>query len=417
MRLFASFSLLAVAGLGAFFVHCSGDDSNLVELTVGDGGGVCDPATCPGEDTDCHVRACEVGSCVFKNTAQGTPTKSQVAGDCAKQVCDGAGGLQRVNDDGDAPSDSNECTADSCVNGKPSYANLGATAKCGTGAMTHCNGQGACVGCTAGGECPHGACVNPVCNGGMCSVVNKTDGSDGDPALAQTAGDCKNAVCLGGIPGAVALNDPPPNSTQCTAGECNGMNPVQTPLSVGTCNVGAGKYCNAGACVECRVDAHCGNSDECGTYTCSAAKACMITFATNGTPVAAQILKDCKKVVCDGAGGTVTVADTGDIPDDPTPKDCKKLACNSMGNAVTVADTTDIPDDPTPKDCKKLACNSMGNAVTANDNLDLPIDGNACTDDRCVAGVPSNPNRPNGYTPCTKSGGGAGACDGNGTCK
>jgi hypothetical protein len=62
-------------------------------------------------------------------------------------------------------------------------------------------------------------------------------------------------------------------------------------------------------------------------------------------------------------------------------------------------------------DCQENQCDGAGAIVSVADNGDVPVDNNACTDDVCTAGVPSNPDTLAG-TSC-----GAGLfCDGEGTC-
>ena len=64
-----------------------------------------------------------------------------------------------------------------------------------------------------------------------------------------------------------------------------------------------------------------------------------------------------------------------------------------------------------PGDCKVLECDGSGTAVSVEDDTDLPVDGNACTDDVCTAGTPSNPP-----LAAAVSCGGRNLCDGQGHC-
>jgi hypothetical protein len=64
-------------------------------------------------------------------------------------------------------------------------------------------------------------------------------------------------------------------------------------------------------------------------------------------------------------------------------------------------------------DCRSQQCDGAGNLVDAIDNTDLPVDGNACTDDLCTGGVPSNPALAAG-TSCHQGAGNV--CDGAGAC-
>ncbi len=61
-------------------------------------------------------------------------------------------------------------------------------------------------------------------------------------------------------------------------------------------------------------------------------------------------------------------------------------------------------------DCQTLVCDGMGGVTSQADNADVPLDGNDCTLDVCVAGMPANQPSPAG-TSCM-----GGTCDGMGTC-
>jgi hypothetical protein len=60
--------------------------------------------------------------------------------------------------------------------------------------------------------------------------------------------------------------------------------------------------------------------------------------------------------------------------------------------------------------CQKAACVN-GACTSVVDDTDLPVDGNACTDDVCSGGVPSNPPKASG-TSC----GSGKMCNGSGAC-
>src|SRR6185436_15543127 len=98
-----------------------------------------------------------------------------------------------------------------------------------------------------------------------------------------------------------------------------------------------------------------GVDDECKSRTCSVG-VCGFAFTASGTAVAAQVAGNCQKSQCDGSGNTVNVADDADVPAD---------------------------------------------------------DGAQCTDDVCVAGVPSHPARATN-TACNQNGGAF--CDAAGAC-
>jgi hypothetical protein len=80
---------------------------------------------------------------------------------------------------------------------------------------------------------------------------------------------------------------------------------------------------------------------------------------------------------------------------------------------VTPSGTPSV--DQTAGDCHQRQCDGTGGVNVVIDNNDKPVDGNACTDDVCTAGVPSNPNTTAGPAPagCPS---GLNFCDGAGNC-
>ena len=62
------------------------------------------------------------------------------------------------------------------------------------------------------------------------------------------------------------------------------------------------------------------------------------------------------------------------------------------------------PTGQTAGDCKKVQCDGAGQSQTVNDDTDKPVDSNACTQDLCNAGHPSNPAETAG-TACSQNGG------------
>jgi hypothetical protein len=77
------------------------------------------PSDCPGTDSACHHRTCEMNTCgVFNEAAGAAP--AQASGDCHTVHCDGSGVASDDVDDTDVPVDTNECTQDVCTGGTPS---------------------------------------------------------------------------------------------------------------------------------------------------------------------------------------------------------------------------------------------------------------------------------------------------------
>jgi hypothetical protein len=323
--------------------------------SCGAGGLVCDGAsacvacisasTCPGTDTECQSRTCVSGACGVGFKAAGTLLSSQIANDCKKAQCDGAGATQTVNDDTDLPVDNNPCTSDVCTAGVPSNPALAVGTTCGGTSI--CNGVGVCVGCVTANDCPGSdtECHARTCTAGVCGVSNTAAGT---ALIAQTAGDCKKVQCDGA--GAVQTvnddTDKPVDNNLCTGDVCTAGVPSNPPVASGS-SCGPTLLCNAtGSCVGCVTPSDCGTDTACQTRTCSPTGMCGVVNVATGTPVAAQVAGDCRQVQCDGNGQTT--------------------------NAIF--------------------------------NTDLPVDGNDCTQDLCSSGMPSNPPQPAQFS-CSQSGG------------
>ena len=208
-------------------------------------------ATCPGKDSECSQRACISGGCSMSPTPAGTAVQVQSPGDCAKNVCDGSGGVVASPDDGDVQDDGNQCTTDGCSAGDPTHTPVAIGTVCGP--QQTCNAAGSCIGCSTNADCPgpdtecqSRACMNGVC--GFNYVPVKT------PVGVQSAGDCKSSVCngAGGIAVVADNNDLPSDDNDCTDDVCSAGSPSNPPSSAGTaCSLG-GTVCNGnGQCAAC----------------------------------------------------------------------------------------------------------------------------------------------------------------------
>jgi len=130
------------------------------------------PASCPGVDTDCQSRTCTSGVCGFSFQPAGTPTSSQIPGDCHRNECDGAGGIIPVVDNADLPIDGQQCTDDVCVAGNPSHPPSPIGTACTQGGGVVCDGSGTCVQCVAPSDCPgtDSTCQARTCNANLCGL-------------------------------------------------------------------------------------------------------------------------------------------------------------------------------------------------------------------------------------------------------
>ena len=199
-----------------------------------DGGGTCVNCTleseCPGTDTDCQIRTCTFGACGISFFAPGTVRSAahQVAGDCAKATCDGAGGTGTpIVDNTDVPKDNNACTSDVCTAGVPSNPDFPARTTCGTGDL--CDGSGTCVQCLLASDCPGATtdCAAPACTAGVCGTTFQAPGT---VVAAQTSGDCLDQVCdgAGNVVPSTDTDDVPNDNNDCTLDTCTGSTPGHT---------------------------------------------------------------------------------------------------------------------------------------------------------------------------------------------
>jgi EGF domain len=181
------------------------------------------------------------------------------------------------------------------------------------------------------------------------------DGLGGAPTTTSSTISSSSSSSAGGSGGSggstcVPVDDKNP----CTNDVCENGVPAHPPTAAGSdCSTG-GTLCDGkGACVACLAPSDCpGADDACQTRTCVQGT-CGHDFTAAGTALPIQTTGDCKQDVCDGKGAT----------------------------------------------------------LPQNLDTDVHDDMNACTDDLCMAGVPSNPPKTQG-TSC----GGALVCDATGTC-
>jgi hypothetical protein len=146
-------------------------------------------------------------------------------------------------------------------------------------------GGGGGGGSCAPASCPPASseCVDVVCNpDGTCGESPKPDGS----AAAQTVGDCKWKLCLGGV--LVDENDDtdvPDDGNACTNTTCNNGAAVTTSAPINTaCGADGALYCDGnGACVGCTAASQCtAPSNACMMAACVAGM-CGTTNKADGT--------------------------------------------------------------------------------------------------------------------------------------
>ncbi|NUO51902.1 MAG: hypothetical protein HOV80_23880 [Polyangiaceae bacterium] len=326
---------------------------------------MCDPATCPGPDTDCTNPVCNSGACAIGNEPQGAACAD---GDPLDKVCDGAGNCVECNGDPDctAPTpicDGGLCVAEHCQNmmldmGLETDIDCGGTdcppCENGLGCMMRtdcvsgfCMGT-SCAACGGDGDCDAATqWCNSDTNGGTCEA-KKPDGQTCDGGNECTNGNCVDGFC-------------------CGSASCNECQSCNIPGMEGTCNNDpGGTSCNDGQ--------FCTMTDTCdGAGTCNG----------TGNP-------------CPGADGDGDCSEScNEGADDCSGNDPNGSACND-GQFCTVTDscnngTCSGTGDPCPGpdgdgDCSE-SCNEASNDCTLNDpNLSACNDGTFCNGaDTCNA--------------------------------
>lgn len=179
---------------------------------------------------------------------------------------------------------------------------------------------------------------------------------------------------------------PQDDKNDCTTDACStaGM-PTHTPVAEGTeCTNDGGSRCDAnGACVQCLAATDCpGTDDTCQTRTCTMG-VCGFDFAAADTPLPTQTAGDCKIKVCDGNGAQIDNNDDADLPDDS----------NACTDNVCTAGVPSNPNLTQGTNCgtsgtgDPLLCDDMGQCVGCNTGTDCPGTDDECSTRTCTAGV------------------------------
>jgi len=192
------------------------------------------------------VRDCK-GVCSVVFSPADTRVQAQTPGDCQELICDGAGEIVQVADDGDQPNDDNDCTNNACMDGVPVFPPLPEGTECN--GQSTCNAVGICIECALPEECDgeDDFCKARTCIADQCGFDFTPAGT---PIPMQVAGDCRQDVCdgTGNVVNQNADTDVSNDMNVCTADTCNNGTPVHTPTPGVSC--GTGKMCDdQGNCV------------------------------------------------------------------------------------------------------------------------------------------------------------------------
>lgn len=251
-------------------------------------------------------------------------------------------------------------------------------------------------------------CLRGVCDSDGTPRLVPVD--DGTVLAAQTAGDCKSKVCVGGTATDITDDtDLPNDNLECTLNLCVSGAPSHPALASGTSCAG-GTCDGAGACVQCTRASQCPGTDtECRVRTCVAGT-CGFSNTPAGTPLAVQTPGDCQRAQCDGNGAAASVADNADLNEDgnqctldtcnagtpsrvnaPIDTTCGvNLRCNATGVCVGCNAPAHCGAAAT---CKQATCTNGACGIANATNGSTCTDGNACTQtDTCQSGTCTGTN-------------------------
>ena len=231
------------------------------------------PGDCPGEDNECGTRTCEAGTCGVDAIAEGTLARDQLAGDCLKRICDGAGVIVGVEDNSDTPSDTNDCTNESCVDGMPMILPKAVGADCGNNEF--CNADAECVECIDATDCPSMICTDTF----SCAPAGCGDNTKNG---AETDVDCGGPDCSGCLEGEDCSV-----AGDCVTGFCDNGSCAAT-CSDGVKNQDESDVDCGGVCDACGFGEDCDVGADCETGACNGAGTCSCT-PNNGVLIISEV--------------------------------------------------------------------------------------------------------------------------------
>ncbi|MDH3622604.1 MAG: hypothetical protein OES69_09855 [Myxococcales bacterium] len=230
------------------------------QTTCNDDTGVCVGGVCEVGD-ECVDVNCDSGNdCVDGGTCNPSNGVCEGGGDiainepCADGVCDGQGACVECNDGTQCPDDSNECTTAACDTNTCGQANVVNGMVCDfVGVDDGVCEDGTCVDgpdCTMDAQCDDfDVCTVNTCPDGMCVTQPGADGVECD--ADGTPGSCQSGLCV-----ALCANVTcPDNGIECVTDECNPANGecegVDDPDN-SACDAGGGPdsgLCSSGTCM------------------------------------------------------------------------------------------------------------------------------------------------------------------------
>lgn len=319
-----------------------------------DAGACVDPANdCPAAANECVTPVCVAGACSVTNVADGTATTAgQLAGDCKKQVCDGAGATKVIDDDADPTDDSNTCTTDTCSAGVNVHTPVAAGTACSQNGGSVCasptgSKAGTCVECNVDADCTTaGEVCDPKLGSNTCVPATCTDNAKNG---SETDVDCGGSACAS-CPNTKACGAAADcQSGYCNANTCAACTSNTNCLTAQFCDLAA----NGGTCTADKSDGKaCSASAECANGNCVDGVCC--NSACAGTCDACSAAKKGQGV--DGVCGPIA---TGSDPDD----ECTAAAASTCGQTGACGGSSNCALHSSGTVCLAAAC--AGGTATA----------------------------------------------------
>ncbi len=175
------------------------------------------------------------------------------------------------------------------------------------------------------------------------------------------------------------------------------------------CGCSSGGGGAGGGCSDATACA--GTDDACQRRTCTDG-VCGVAFTAMDMAIPTQTSGDCKVTVCNGNGGTKVNNDDTDTASNATV--CTADTCvNGLPTLTPVASGTMVG-DPMAGDCKATVCDGNGGTMSVANDADTASDATVCTVDTCVNGLPTFTPVASG-TMCSEGNGSV--CNAAGACK
>lgn len=265
------------------------------------------------------------------------------------------------------------CSGGADKNQEPTGTSTTISSSTGSGGHGGDTGDGGAGG--GSGECltlndcpaPTGACEVATCMAGQCGTAPAADQT---PTASQAKGDCKQAVCVGGVPQNIEdAKDTFDDGNSCTVDSCIGDQAANLPSEVGApCGDNGGKVCNGiGGCVECLT------GTDCESGLCEQGK-CVPSSCFNNSKDGTESDVDCGGPACPAcADGKVCAAGSDCTSDVCSGGTCQAPSCD---DGVKNGLETDLDCGGM---CMKLCSADQGCQVDAD------CKGGQCSGTTCLA--------------------------------